>query len=31
MAIPKAYLEAIIDDDMDRLDGIKRNKSKMTL
>ncbi|WP_295678788.1 DUF4143 domain-containing protein [uncultured Fibrobacter sp.] len=31
MAIPKAYLEAIIDDDMDRLDGIKRNKSKMKL
>ena len=31
MAIPKAYLDAIIDDDMDRLDGIKRNKTKMTL
>ncbi len=31
MTVPKAYIDAVIEDDIDRLDGIKRNKSKMRL
>ena len=31
MEIPKAYIKAIIDDDIERIDDVKRNKSKMML